>query len=144
MKIGKSATDHRIEIFKDMILNGNSIVNLKDPVNALDAATKNYVDNTVQSLSTPKKNLVGYIPLLENNTSVTGFVVSSSTAASTNTLAYKAFNHILKGSWMSASDKNTGWIQVKCPERVRIFRVALKARFRAEKMYYGMEFICKQ
>ena len=135
MKIGKSATDHRIEIFKDMILNGNSIVNLKDPENALDAATKNYVDNAV--LSAPRKNLVGYIPLLENNTSVTGFVVSSSTAASTNTLAYKAFNHILKGSWISASDKNTGWIQVKCPERVRIFRVALKARFGAGKSITG-------
>jgi len=44
VKFGNNLTDARINFYQDVILNSNSITNVKDPINLKDAATKNYVD----------------------------------------------------------------------------------------------------
>ena len=59
MRLGKSATDPRIDVFHDMVMNGRYIAGLHDPLSPQDAATKNYVDNVA------KKCYSGYIPNLE-------------------------------------------------------------------------------
>ena len=71
-------------------MNEKYIVNLHDPAEAQDAATKNYVDKSW------KKCRVGYIPNLEANDSITGFIAS----ASSNNVgheAYRAFNNLTSG-----------------------------------------------
>ena len=95
------------------------IVDLQDPVLPQDAATKNYGDNSL------KKCRVGYIPNLRSNLNWTGFTAS----ASSNTIgheAYHAFNHITEGNtaWI-AGDGVTAWLQIRCPEPVVIWRIAL-------------------
>ena len=75
-----------------------------------------------------KKCHVGYIPLLEADQSVTGFVASSS-SYSTSSIAYYAFTNLIHGgnaAWIS-SDDVTIWLQIKCPEPVKIWRIALDA-----------------
>ena len=72
IRFGKSSTDRRIELYQNIVMNEKYIVDLHDPAEAQDAATKNYVDNSL------KKCRVGYIPNLESNDSITGFVASAS------------------------------------------------------------------
>jgi hypothetical protein len=75
-----------------------------------------------------KKCHVGYIPLLEADESVTGFVASSS-SCSTSSQAYYAFTNLIHdghAAWISRDDV-TVWLQIKCPEPVKIWRIALDA-----------------
>ncbi|KAH3699601.1 hypothetical protein DPMN_074559 [Dreissena polymorpha] len=80
--------------------------------------------------NTPKKSYSGYVPILEENISRTGFVATASAATPGDFQAYRAFNSLNdKGSnegWVTPAKK--GWLQIKCPEAVTIWRVALKAR----------------
>ena len=45
---------------------------------------------------------------------------------------YGAFNWLngdnANGSWVTPGGTTTGWLQIKCPEAITIWRVALKAR----------------
>ncbi|KAH3735851.1 hypothetical protein DPMN_042409 [Dreissena polymorpha] len=80
--------------------------------------------------NTPKKSYSGYVPILEENISRTGFVTTASAVTTGNFRAYGAFNSLnadgSNGSWATPAKK--GWLQIKCPEAVTIWRVALKAR----------------
>jgi len=121
IRFGKSSSDRRIELYENIVMNDKYIVNLHDPTEAQDAATKNYVDKSF------KKCLIGYVPNLEANVSITGFVASAS-SNNEGQEAYRAFNNLVSDdSWFSG-DGITSWLQIKCPEPVRIWRVALKVR----------------
>jgi len=113
MRFG-SALGRRVESFQDIVMNGKYIVDLHDPAEAQDSATKKYVDNSL------KKCHVGYIPNLKDNASRTGFHVISSSHTHGHE-AYKAFNHDEEedGAWIHG-DGVIAWIQIKCPEPVII------------------------
>src|SRR6218665_1892795 len=49
IRFGKSFSDIRIHVYQDIVMNEKHIVDLHDPVNAQDAATKNYVDTALTS-----------------------------------------------------------------------------------------------
>src|SRR6218665_1450147 len=49
IRFGKSFSDIRIHVYQDIVMNEKHIVDLHDPVNAQDAATKNYVDTALSS-----------------------------------------------------------------------------------------------
>jgi hypothetical protein len=119
-----SVSDARATFFKDIVMNGNSVTELHNPKKPQDAATKNYVDNV------QKKCYNGYIPILEANHSRLGFHASSSGNISNKCQPYGAFNNLHpdgnNGSWVAPS--SNGWLQIKCPDQVTIWRVALKAR----------------
>jgi hypothetical protein len=108
----------------DINLDFYKLVNVLNPTDPQDASTKSYVDNA------HKKCHLGYIPNLEANESVTGFVATASSVVTHNYQAYGAFNCLnadgLNGSWVSGQDSNS-WLQIKCPEPVKIWRIALKA-----------------
>jgi F5/8 type C domain len=132
IRFGVSSEDLRIVVYSDIVMNQCSIADLREPNDAQDAATKNYVD------SKPKKNFVGYIPILEGNVSITGFAASASSTSNSNRhQPYGAFNHVHRdganGSWVTAGGTTTGWLQIKCPDRVKIWRVVLKARNIADR-----------
>jgi hypothetical protein len=132
IRFGMSSDNRKIFAHEEINMNKHSVTNLHEPRNALDATTKSYVDSAVATTAVSKKNLVGYIPLLEANTSKTGFVARGSTTQSNGHQAFGAFNNLNRdgnnGSWVTAANAVTGWLQIKCPERTRIWRVALKAR----------------
>ena len=110
-----------VVLTKPLSLTNNTITNLNTPTDPTDAATKQYVDTKFV------KNNVGYIPNLESNNSLTGFIASCSDQMGPGFQAYEAFNNLrADNSW--AMMNTTGWLQIQCPDRVRIWRVALKAR----------------
>jgi hypothetical protein len=117
-----SQADARTRFFKDIIVNNNFIKDLRNPEALQDAATKSYVDN--------KKSYSAYIPILESNNSRLGFSASASAASTIRHQPYGAFNNLnadgSNGCWVSPA--TTGWLQIKCPEQVKIWRIALKAR----------------
>ena len=44
-----------------------------------------------------------------------------------NAEAYKVFNDTENDNWITANSINTNfWIQIKCPERVRIYKIKLR------------------
>lgn len=109
--------DARARFLKDVIMNNNYITGLHDPVNDQDATTKIYIDTKCV------KNNVGYIPnLITNDRSKVGFLVTASSEFELN-VAWTIFSII--GEWLSAVNTNF-WIQVQCPERVRIHKFALR------------------
>jgi hypothetical protein len=106
----------------NIFMANNSITGLRDPENLQDAATKNYVDK--------KRSYSTYIPILEANMSSLGFSASANASISVRFQPFGAFNNLNtegnNGSWVAPGA--TGWLQIKCPEKVKIWRIALKAR----------------
>jgi len=113
----------RITVFKNIYMRGTGITGLVEPKGATSAATKKYVDESCK-----KKCLVGYIPNLEANNSITGFIATAS-GSSAGHEAYRAFNNLVSGDpWFAGVDGRSAWLQIKCPESVIIWRLALKVR----------------
>src|SRR6218665_4059562 len=99
-------------VYQDIVMNEKHFVDLRDPVNVQDAATKNYVNTALtyvnsQDFATKnyvdtdlssvnanplKKCHVGYIPNLERDVSETEFVVSASSITAEGYRPYGAFN----------------------------------------------------
>ncbi|KAH3826339.1 hypothetical protein DPMN_128239 [Dreissena polymorpha] len=97
----------------------------------VNAEVQNAIKITKELITnTPKKSYSGYVPILEKNISRTGFVATASAVTTGDFQAYYAFNNLnvdgSNGGWATPAKK--GWLQIKCPEAVTIWRVALKAR----------------
>jgi len=101
----------------NILMNNNFIKQLHGPNDDRDAATKQYVDTRCL------KNSVGYIPnLITNYRNKAGFIVSASSEYGLNS-ACNVFSII--GEWLSEVKTNF-WIKIKCPEPVRIHKIALR------------------
>src|SRR5882757_2607786 len=90
------------------------------PLNENDLINKRYLNLNYVASS------VGYIPdLVGNNNDSSGFTVSASSELATFP-PFCAFNR-LKLEWRVRDNSNM-WIQVKCPQPVRLFQFALRGK----------------
>jgi len=121
-----------IIIYKVIRMNTNSITNLPIPTLPHEAANKLYVD------SNSRKILNGYIPPLRSMGSrdniKLGFIATAFSQLNNNYKASNAFNCYYTcrrgtgGEWVSNNERRNFWIQVKCPDLVRIWKIALGGR----------------
>jgi hypothetical protein len=106
--------------FNDIVMNDKCISDLHNPNAKQDAATKHYVDTRYI------KSNVGYVPNLTSNVNKNAFIVSASSEY-LEAYAYNVFNDDNDRDWITADDVNTNfWIQIKCPERVRVYKIKVR------------------
>jgi hypothetical protein len=111
---------NRILVKKNVDMSNIKVVNLKNPTDPQDAATKHYVDAMYI------KNSVGYVPeLLQNDFNSSGFIVSSNAEYDRHHQAYNVFSP--RGEWISTINENI-WIQLYCPEKIKIHKFSLRGR----------------
>src|SRR6218665_284114 len=67
IRFGKSSSDIRIHAYQDILMNEKHIVDLHDPVNVQDAATKNYVDTALTSAKTQDFATKNYVDAALNS-----------------------------------------------------------------------------
>src|SRR5208282_3567591 len=104
----------------NLYMSDKHISDLHNPIAEQDAATKNYVDTRWI-----KRN-VGYVPNLTCNSNKNGFIVSASSEY-IEYEAYKVFNDDGDSNWIIGDSINTNiWIQVQCPEKIRIYKIKLR------------------
>ena len=120
-------------------MNSNRIINLQVPQLPHEVANKFYVDQT------PRKILQGYIPILRSISNAFsndkfGFVATASSHSSNLFLPSNAFNGVYSrgsgaaGEWSTRGESENFWIQIKCPDLVRVWKIALRGeRFKYTK-----------
>jgi len=126
------ANPSEIIIYKVIGMNSNSVTNLAIPTLPHEAANKLYVD------SDSKKNFTRIRSTLaiykgQNNVKL-GFIATASSQLNNNYKASNAFNSSYtgrrgtSGEWVSNNETRNFWIQVKCPDLVRIWKIALREK----------------
>ena len=132
-QLGTSDNTPEIVICKDIRMNSNRIINLQVPQLPHEVANKFYVDQT------PRKILNGYIPILRATSNAFsndkfGFVATASSSSTNLFLPSNAFNGVYsRGSgasseWATRGESENFWIQIKCPDLVRVWKIALRGR----------------
>ena len=113
-------TNSSAQFFNDINMNSHCITRLCDPSSEKDAATKHYVDTR------QVKNSVGFVPdLCSNVYNKSGFKVSAS--HDPNNVAFHVFNSWKTDEWIPGIKTNF-WIQIRCPEQIRIHKFALRGK----------------
>jgi len=99
-------------------MNSHSITNLPIPTLPHEAANKLYVD------SNSRKILQGYVPPLRSmggrNNIKLGFIATASSQLNNN-YCYYTGRRATGGEWVSNNETRNFWIQVECPDLVRIW-----------------------
>jgi len=130
-RFGTGPDDPRINFHEDLLMNGKYIAGVHDPGSAQDVATKAYVDRMCDR---PMKIPCGYIPPLSANVNETRFVASASSEFSDQYIAANAFNGRYVGrlgnggEWCVKGRPSTFWINIQCPDEVRLWKTSLRGR----------------
>ena len=115
----------------DLNMSGNCIKNMREPQLDQDAATKIYVDtrsNTNGTNNYATKNACGLVPILISNiNNKCGFNVTASEELNMQYEAHNVFNLYRINPWESTISSNF-WIELQCPEPVKIHRLALRGK----------------
>jgi len=128
-QLGTVDNPPEIIIHKDVRMNSNHLTNLPIPTLPHEAASKLYVD------ATPRKMFHGYVPILRSSGAAKndkfGFIVTASSYLNNNFHPVYAFNGLYKprgnaSKWMTNGVNSHFWIQIKCPDLVRLWRISLR------------------
>ena len=136
----------------ELNMNGQQIIGLKNPINDDEACNKKYVDlkaaelksessvktiyfNTLMNILTIQ-NTVGYVPILNSNlNNKYGFKVTTNSEQPENKQAFNAFTY-KKSEWITNGANRNFWIQIQCPERIKIWRFALRGKDSGQDCIY--------
>src|SRR6266536_852915 len=104
---------------EDLINKGYIDINF---VKKTDSITKNYVDTRYF------KNSVGLVPILNEYVNKNGFIVSASSEKDDPPVKLAAFSVFSneKINWLTNNVNTNFWIQIKCPEKTIIYKIALR------------------
>ena len=131
-QLGTNDDPPEIIIHKDVRMNLNRLTNLPAPILPHEAASKSYVD-TIESA--PRKILQGYIPNLRSSGTEKndkfGFIATASSYLNINFHPVYAINGLYKprgsaGRWATNGETRDFWIQIECPDLVRLWRISLR------------------
>src|SRR5271155_1720203 len=89
----------------------NNIINVLDPVNPQDGATKNYVDNSLNT-----SVLTAYFPVLTSDTSNSGGWIASASSEYSST--YAAYKVTTASDWATLAQTTNFWVQIQAPSSV--------------------------
>jgi len=115
-------------------MNSKRISNLPEPELAHEVANKRYVDSTARTV------LQGYVPSLRTTSNSFqndkfGFVVTASPHRPLDLyLPTNVFNRMYSrrmgpaGEWITDGETRDFWIQIKCPDLVRLWKIGLRGR----------------
>jgi len=137
-ELGTTYDPSEIIIYKNLRMNSSRITNLPEPTLPHEVANKVYVD------SNQRKILQGYVPNLRQrggSNDKFGFNVTASSCRSNYFLPIHAFNGLysegegVHGEWVTSETSNF-WLQIKCPDLVRLWRIALRGRNSSTERIY--------
>src|SRR5437867_4488016 len=127
------------EMLSDLDMGGYKIVGLSNPVAEDEGCNKRYVDGLVNSIFLePKitnlsknimiKNSSGYIPILNSNLdNKYGFKVTTNSERPESKQAFNAFTY-KKSEWITNGVNQNFWIQIQCPEKIKIWKFSLRGK----------------
>jgi len=132
-RFGTSYNPSEIVIYKNVRMNLNRLTNLPEPSLAHEVANKRYVDQT------SRKILQGYIPnLMTKSVSISndkfGFLITASSYFNNYYRPENVVNGLYssgsgnRGEWVTNGEIRNFWIQVRCPDLVRLWKIALRGR----------------
>jgi len=130
-QLGTANDTPEIVFHKVRRMNSNAITNLPIPMLPHEAASKLYVDGSA------RKVLNGYIPPLRSqgsrNNIKAGFIATTNSQLGPNYKASNAFNSYYigpgpGGEWASNGERRNFWMQITCPDMVRVWKVVLRGR----------------
>ena len=134
----------------ELDMNGQQIIGLVNPTDDDEACNKKYVDSKIKSESTSTKayidmlilnigvnNKVCYVPILNSNLdSKYGFkVTASSETENQNKHAFNVFSY-KNTEWITNNENKNFWIQIQCPESVKIYKFALRGKNSGTDLIY--------
>lgn len=128
---------------RDVPWNDKKILNLGDPEDGKDAATKRYVDGRAQAVAAYMKSMVGYIPSLTTSNDYAGFKADASsyyTNGQSRYYPFHAFNMDGGMEWVTRGETRNFWLSIKCPQRVRVWQILLTGRYFGEELIRGWRF----
>ena len=104
-------------------------------MHSTDAVNKKYLEQELQKICQAQsgKNLYvldqnGLVPHLTSADDETGYSASASSDKDINHVACKAFNQLRSTEWRVSGDVTENfWIELHCPEPVRVYKVTLAA-----------------
>src|SRR5271154_3245663 len=107
----------------------NNVINVLDPINTQDVATKNYVDNSINT-----STISSLFPVLTANSGGTnaGWIASASSEFSSAFAAYKVTT---TNDWATQTQTTNYWIQIQVPSSIAAVKptqIALKGRVDTE------------
>ena len=108
----------------------NKIIDMDEPTNSADAATKNYVDNK------NVKNTCGFIPHLFSNSSKQGFTITSSSEFNLNYQCWNVFSNT-NNEWATKAVQVSAYLQIQLPFPVAIWAFALRGRISGAERWYN-------
>ena len=134
-----SLRQNRITIKKEIDMSDCKIYNLFDPINPQDAVNKRYVDVCIRDAvhdSTRKiKNTSGFIPPLHNNTSKSGFIITTNSSESKRTSEGWTVFSPMSYEWKTDGINTSAWVQIKLPFPIAIWGFSLTGGLEGEKWF---------